>query len=1227
MMENKTEQKEPMKFARTKTLRFKLTPEEGHCGVLTQQAKLTSNKDEPELNQFVNELNKFLKDAEKALFKDEKFKQSVEYKYHFLRTYFKREYYAHLADKPSKVYNLSTYNCFYKKLAECIASLRQIKEGIAVFSHKQSEEKENLQRREVMAHYAKQLSRKSGFQLLFVCLDNLPSKLRDTALVENGRNLQNQINVITEYYLDSHSEGQILTKASLNYHTINKTPKMLDEELDKLTYFHVTPKFTLTREQIEISIKNIDFFVLNGQLFNKLASQLCKDLNLNFGSYKSAIQNVIQSNIFVLELLNNHLKNTKAFYKQALYELASKKLNFDDLTAMTAGNFFVIYKSNIDKDNDRIYWNTLETSLLGVKEIKPFQKVKEEHYTQLKENSGELERLSNQLKTAKGEGKARLKEQLTALKEDRGIIFNRTIKGNNQLDNTFGNLCSLHQKIALKYGQLKAKKKAIEKEKVDSDLLNYWSVITKTVKVLKSKSKQKQFKETYHLVLIPQHQRRNFKDWLEQASSHQNNKSCVYYFESLTYKALEKLCFNHAVTGQRDKLNEFWKGVSNELKATEGKERFATFNRLTKPEKWYKEAQYPENEKEIIEFFKAVLTTNYAKSVLSLPFDMSTITDFDTKQDQPLDKFEQELNKISYQRIVKKEIKRSELSNKYQAQIFKLDNFNFKKEHKNRNTHTQSWFDFWQQKDESNFPLRLNPEISIAYRKPTKDNAYGKESKHYKKEWRNRYRDEQFILRTTFTEDAFSKQYDLAFSELGRKNITQQKKKHHSGNEEQTPNSVKSKIDQFNKTITLEEYAIGLDLGGAELATLALTKGVEKTTPEMFTVYQMKPDKLDFSQDGLAKHGEKRYHLIQNLSYFVNEDLYNKTFLPEKLGNKPFDVLFNELFEEEQVSSCDLTMAKVINGKIFINGDIQTILNLKVLDIKQQLVEAKHEKKKVSFEARKEKNQDNLYFSMGVEKELKFNYQSEFNALPIIQDWQFLETYKMGGLRIKLENKEKAPETPFAFLERYFDEYVEKLEDHPNPLLDKINNYRQNAVANMVGVIHHLYKVTPCYISFENFDIAKNSGELNRYRATVFNTLVDKVINKFYQLGKVPPLKAFYELKSIQESNDKNEGTYNQFGQVMFVSEEDTSKLCPSCNKKAYENEQDKRYKEDKRQKHFSCLHCKFHNHRNAGEFASLNTNDKVAAFNVAKRAMTILNNQEKEKQKQQSKSKMTEPA
>jgi predicted RNA-binding Zn-ribbon protein involved in translation (DUF1610 family) len=95
--------------------------------------------------------------------------------------------------------------------------------------------------------------------------------------------------------------------------------------------------------------------------------------------------------------------------------------------------------------------------------------------------------------------------------------------------------------------------------------------------------------------------------------------------------------------------------------------------------------------------------------------------------------------------------------------------------------------------------------------------------------------------------------------------------------------------------------------------------------------------------------------------------------------------------------------------------------------------------------------------------------------------------------------------------------------------------------------------------------------------------------NKFQNKGLVPPITELIKLRASE--------SIKQFGIIKFVSEDNTSWLCPVCENNARED-----CEKEKHLKIFKCSKCGFHNINNPLGFDSLDSNDKVAAFNIAKR-------------------------
>src|SRR5208282_5143981 len=217
----------------------------------------------------------------------------------------------------------------------------------------------------------------------------------------------------------------------------------------------------------------------------------------------------------------------------------------------------------------------------------------------------------------------------------------------------------------------------------------------------------------------------------------------------------------------------------------------------------------------------------------------------------------------------------------------------------------------------------------------------------------------------------------------------------------------------------------GIDAGEIELATLALMDKDKK--PQSFTVYELKD--LDFSKEGYIYNKErvlvireKPYKAIQNLSYFLNEELYEKTFRDGK-----FKETFNDLFKEKHVSAIDLTTAKVINGKIISNGDIITLLNLKILHAQRKIYQGLITNPQAEL---KEKDYK-LYFETAEKEPVKGIYISRL-------DFEHIKSYH------EIKNS----------LFTYF----ANQQKNEARVEDQINQTRRALVGNMTGVIYYLYQ-------------------------------------------------------------------------------------------------------------------------------------------------------------------------
>jgi hypothetical protein len=131
-------------------------------------------------------------------------------------------------------------------------------------------------------------------------------------------------------------------------------------------------------------------------------------------------------------------------------------------------------------------------------------------------------------------------------------------------------------------------------------------------------------------------------------------------------------------------------------------------------------------------------------------------------------------------------------------------------------------------------------------------------------------------------------------------------------------------------------------------------------------------------------------------------------------------------------------------------------------------------------------------------------------------------------------------------------------------------------------------------ISMENFTISeiesRNTNLKKGFEGDITRSLEMALYIKFMKYNLIPPV-----LNEIVQLRDKNK--LCEVGILNFVNKEGTSTLCPKCCKK-FEN-----YKENKGRGCCQCS-CGFDTEKDS----SLNTVDKVAAFNIAKRGLKNFN-------------------
>ena len=1014
---------------------------------------------------------------------------------------------------------------------------------------------------------------------------NLDSQVEN--LKNNSEQLQKELKEAEKEYLSSKSSGIEIAKASFNYYTVNKKSKEgYDQELKNTKikkYKECCSKIENKQKQSYIwhtfrnGQKDQKVFTFKSEFEKEWLKRYIDKYNeseSNENKIKGDLQNSVELS---LDQTYHVMKAFKAEQKSIFYELIAHIAS--------------------DKESGSSYKSKNENHLLKGCEINY-----EKHDLGGINQTLSLFQFNDQHKNGYYKGKAKEKYnefiQLTKNIKENGNAKKRgkLLFGKHCYFTGYGNFCELYKKVAQKRGRLITQIKGIKKEREEAKQTSYWGLIY----ITEDNHKQ--------LWLIPKDKIKDAKKSIDQFSK-QNQKlgnSYLCCFESLTMRALHKLCFTEEssfVKEMKEKDSRLW-NLQRETKQIE------TNNN---------EQKIKEKNQKKLGFLKEVLQSDYAQSRLQIKnFDLQA-----TYQSQNLDEFEKELEKACYY------VKKMQLNENEKQQLLKncdvtvLDITSYDVENRNKNTHqlpktesenkyhTDLWQIFWKNLDKpdrqakvkgfSVGELRLNPEVRIRYRKADQNLQKYLEKRGFDKKFKKdkkftqRGIQDQFTASLTLALNAGRRYPELAFSK---------------------PEDLLGKINDFNEKLNNKgnfktTWKYGIDRGQIELATLCLAKfhpdqtyeveGKQVAKPEFASIecYTLKDCNYNYKElynDGKPrKEGKTHRKAIENLSYFIDRDD------------------FNDLFQKEKTSCLDLTTAKVIKGKIFTNGDVMTYLKFKKVSAKRKLYEL--------YAQGKIKN-THLKWSQYKDGKEPLNHHCPDEVL-----------------NIDIQTDKGDPETTiYYYCDKYKDIlskddikaslncYLRKLDGDEShvPSIQKINDLRAALTANMIGVISYLYKTYPGFVVLE--DLKKGHKDF-QHDASIARNLEIALYNKFQSLGLVPPhVKDIIQLREAVRDHQRKENQNqklisSQIGAIVFVSEENTSKNCPYCEKaQTHSGSKDEKFKQHR----FRCESCNFDTYafkteeeRVKGDTPQIKQDsynekfqflkdiddpDKVAAYNIAKK-------------------------
>ncbi|MBO5704032.1 MAG: hypothetical protein J6R91_05655 [Bacteroidaceae bacterium] len=1012
----------------------------------------------------------------------------------------------------------------------------------------------------------KSLYAKHNLPCLVDLADNIVDKKETTnrslRLKKMGRDLLQQLEAGMKIYLPEQSKGAVIAKASFNYYTLNKKPIDFQQKINELEHSLYTCLGDCRRDiHCNMNLWNAITNDINERTDGK---QLCWGDSpfLEEGTYVS---------------LRQTLKNILAEQKAAFSEMMQDDASYKEL-----------------RESD----------------LYLFRGISRKEFDDYKDLTNEIEDIATKKnQTSNDNRKKYLQTQLNNLKKQRGSLISAADYCTKNLFTDYKAFAAWYRDVAKKHGKIFAQLKGIEKERVDSQLLQYWAFMAEQ-------------NGQHQLYLVPREEAKGCYDFLKNATSSEASAAC-YWLESFTYRSLQKLCFGNLESGS----NDFYREIGRELL------QYTTLDCRGYPQFISGEYKFHGDEQKKIKFYQDVLASKSASKIIGLPQQelKKKVTD---RAFSCLDDFKIALEQVCYRRFMRMSPNiLTTIKERFNAQVFEITSLDLRNaenikeyekcfEHHDK-LHTTIWKQFWSNDNANNhFDIRINPELSIIYRTPkdSRVEKYGVDSERYDERKKNRYLHEQLTLALTISEHCNAPFVNQAFSKV-----------------EEVVNNIKN----FNQKLNDHHYkfALGIDNGEVELSTLGVylpefakssheevleaLRQVDKYGFEVLTI-------TDLSYEESDTNGKSR-RILQNPSYFLNPDLYCRTF---GKSATEYEEMFERIFEKRHTLSLDLSTAKVICGHIVTNGDVTSLFNLWLRHAQRNVYEMNDHAHKEGVKNIALKKSDNLnngerrkFIDYLAEKSEDYKKMTEAQKNEYVawvyKRWNFedvtpdsvfvriLNKHRVRGnylhdvlMAVAFEGEELVSVSEIFNIRNVFklrkDFYRVKSQDDilaeinaynkriiSNEELDlKLNQLKSSLVANVVGVIDFLYKDYQSryggegLVAMEDFNVKNVDAAMEKFAGNIYRMLERKLYLKLQNYGLVPPVK---NLLQVRDNNK-----LKQIGNVCFVDEAGTSQMCPVC--------------EAGRLGHTET--CS----RNCG-FTSvgiLHSNDGIAGYNIAKKGWNM---------------------
>ena len=1014
------------------------------------------------------------------------------------------------------------------------------------------------------------LKTKGGLPLLVSLVENTTDKKEQgelsLRLKQSGKELLNLLEMGVQNYLPEQSKGYPIAKASFNFYTINKRP------------IDYTRKIKEINDRLRVDWKKCEEWCFGK---NKSANDIRW-----WKTIKADVERRAKGKELLLGEMPMRDIEDYANLRQILKNiLAQQKAEFSEMIQSAES------------------YSSLQESGLYL-----FDRISDEEFDEYFDFSEAIEETATKRNQTRDQYKQReLRTKINRLRKQRGDLLSEACRETKDRFMDYKRFAAFYRKVAQQHGRLYAQLKGIEKERNESQMISYWAMI------LQSGSKHK-------LVLVPKEKASELKNNRLNVSEDKTSNTKLFWFESFSFRSLQKLCFSNIESGS----NKFYSDLRNEA---EFSRKYSFGGKFISGE-----FDLQGDEQKKIEFYKDVLSSRTAGKMLSISKEELKQEVLDVDFDC-LDDFKVALERVSYKRMftVNPYIIDA-LRGNFAAQVFDITSLDLRHEEscKDKETvfeysdkmHTRIWKEFWSEDNEdSNFDIRLCPEITLLYRKQKSSRIakYGADSTQ-----RNRYLHEQLTLVTRFTERSNSPGRELSFlAEEDEKKI----------------------VENFNREVLKEDFrfALGIDNGEVELSTLGvyLPQFAQESNDATFEMLK-KVDEFGFPTLTIRdlKYKEKDIkgidrRVVQNPSYFIKEDLYCRTF---GKSHQEYEAMFETLFERRNLLTLDLSTAKVISGHIVTNGDVVSLFNLWKRHaqrniyamMEHQLAEGSVEiELKRSYELSDNERQTFIdYLNADNKRYEKLSKTDKSKYVTWIYDcWNGKEVENKDFENVYNECKRKgnfadivlyAVCTNAGKVETVVDVFdirnVFKLRKDFDCLMSQeeikaeLNRYnvrvisdeeldlnlrqtKSSLVANVIGVIDFLYARYKekfggeGLVVSEGFGVNKVEQDLEKFSGNIYRLLERKLYQKFQAKGLVPPIK---NILMFRENDNNREGKKNipflHIGNICFVDPSGTSQNCPICEKGKL------------RHTEICPNNCGFKSE------GIMHSNDGIAGYNIAKR-------------------------